>query len=99
MSTENALQDERAFFDASLSDWMTKYPGRVVLVKGSSLVGVFDTEEQALTEGARLFQLQPFLIRRVVRNPQEITVPALTLGLLTTNANITFVDAGSNNQP
>jgi len=46
---------------------------------------VFDTEEQAISEGARQFGLQPFLVRRVHSKEQEVSIPALTLGILRAN--------------
>jgi len=80
------LGEEREFFDRSLSEWLGRFPGKVVLVKGQELIGVFDTEQNALAEGARRFQLQPFLVRRVQDVPADICIPALTLGILRGNA-------------
>ena len=86
------LSEERDFFDRSLPEWLGKFPGKVALVKGQELIGVFDSEQNALAEGARRFQLQPFLIRRVQDVPADIRIPALTLGILRGNANTTFSD-------
>ena len=76
------LNEEVQYFDELLEDWLKLYPGQVALVKGRELVGVYNTEDEALTEGARRYQLNPFLIRRIVREQPNITVPALTLGIL-----------------
>jgi len=84
------LSEEREFFERSLSDWLGRFPGKVALVKGQELIGVFDTEQNALSEGARRFQLQPFLVRRVQDVPTDIKIPALTLGILRGYADTTF---------
>lgn len=84
------LKEEREFFEQSLPEWLNKYNGKVVLVKGKELIGVFNTEDEALSEGARRFQLQPFLIRRVQPQQAEVSIPALMLGIFTIDANSTF---------
>ncbi len=76
------LEHERAYFDAHLSEWLQHYPQRFVLVKGEELIGTFDTQDDALREGARRFGLAPFLIRRVEMQRPVAEIPALTLGLL-----------------
>jgi hypothetical protein len=76
------LDEERRFFEESFGEWQQKFPGKVVLVKGRNLVGVFDNDNDALAEGARRYQLQPFLVRRVAPAEDEISLPALTLGIL-----------------
>jgi len=81
------LEKDLEFFNRSLPEWLKQYPGKVALVKDENLVGVFDTDEQALTEGARLFQRQPFLVRRIQPENPAVQVPALMLGILRANPN------------
>lgn len=76
------LEQERACYDEHLADWLTRYPGRFVLIKGREFCGAFDTLEEALAEGARRFGLASFLARRIEPEQAEARVPALTLGLL-----------------
>lgn len=76
------LDEERKYFDEHLSDLLKQHSGRVVLIRGSKLVGVFDDEPAALAEGARLYGLQPFLVRRVLPASAEAWPPALSLGIL-----------------
>jgi hypothetical protein len=79
------LAAELEYYNRNLKDWLRRYPGRVVLVKGDELVGVFDDEDEALVEGARRFGLTSFLIRRVLPQQAEIRIPAMTLGVLRAN--------------
>lgn len=76
------LDEELHYYDEHLDDWLNQFPGRFVLVKGNELVGTFDTEDEALAEGARRFGLSSFLVRCVDPVPPEVWIPGLTLGLL-----------------
>lgn len=76
------LEKERSFFDSNREKWLKDFPGKFALVKGTELVGAFETQEGALAEGARRFGLQPFLVRRIDGMREPVYVPALALGIL-----------------
>jgi hypothetical protein len=76
------LEQEIAYFKESLEEWLKEFPGKIALVKARELIGVYDTDVEALSEGARRYQLEPFLVRRIAREQPDVTVPALTLGIL-----------------
>ncbi len=80
------LEQERQFYDEHLQEWLQKYHNRFVLVKGRELIGTFDTNEEALTEGARRFGLDSFLVRRVEEKQPLVDIPALALGILSANS-------------
>ncbi len=76
------LEAERTYFEKMLAEWLNVYTGKVALVKGELLVGVFDDESDALAEGARRFGSESFLIRRIQERQDEVSIPALMLGIL-----------------
>jgi hypothetical protein len=76
------LDEERQYYQENQAEWLKQYAGRIVLVKGRQLIGVFNTPDEAMAEGARRFGLTNFLVRRVDAAEEEIRIPALTLGLL-----------------
>jgi hypothetical protein len=76
------LERERAFYVAHEAEWATAHPGRFVVVKGESLLGAFDSIEEALAAGAATFGLESFLVRKLGEKQTEVNIPALTLGLL-----------------
>ena len=76
------LDTERQYYVDHLAELLGQYRGRFVVIKDTSVVGAFDTMDEALREGARRFGLQSFLARRVEETLPELTFPALTLGLL-----------------
>jgi len=70
------LDRERSYFEENLEKWLKEFPGHFVLVHGAALIGAFASQEEALTEGARLFGLEPFLVRRVEHDRGPVYVPA-----------------------
>lgn len=76
------LDEELQFFNEHKGQWLKTHKDRVALVKGRELIGWYDNENQAVVAGARRFGLQSFLAKRVEELEQEITAPALALGIL-----------------
>ena len=96
------LQNEVEHFNQHRAEWLTQFAGRVALVRNQTLVGVYDDEIQALSEGTRLYGLTPYLVRRIVPEDQELNAPTLALGLPVTNADTELFDywpAGNAGQP
>ncbi|OFX16307.1 MAG: hypothetical protein A2Z18_07715 [Armatimonadetes bacterium RBG_16_58_9] len=80
------LDEEIQYFKKSLDEWLKQFPGKIALVKGRELIGVYDTEAETLAEGARRYQLESFLVRRIAREQPDASIPALTLGILNANS-------------
>ncbi len=76
------LEKERQFYAANSKEWVQAHPGKFVLVKDETLVGVFNTIDEALAAGASKYGLSSFLVRQLGQDEQVVTIPALTLGLL-----------------
>jgi hypothetical protein len=76
------LEQERQYYEENKEAWLTRHRDRFVLVKGRDLLGVYNTIDEAISEGARLFGLDSFLVRQVRPFEEEIHVPALALGIL-----------------
>ncbi len=82
MAPETILQEEQAFFEANRAALLKEHLGKYALIKGSELIGAFDTDENAYTEGVARFGNVPFLIRRIEEKDATAQFPALTYGLL-----------------
>lgn len=76
------LEQELKIFENNLPEWLKSHSGKFALIKGDELIGFFNTTDEALEVGARRFGLQPFLVRRITAQQEEIRIPALTLGVL-----------------
>jgi hypothetical protein len=76
------LDQELAYFNEHKAEWLKAHKDRVALIKGRELAGLYDNENQAVMEGARRFGLQSFLVKRIQESAQEVSAPALALGIL-----------------
>jgi hypothetical protein len=76
------LDKEREFYDRNLGDWLNHYPGKYVAVVGQDVLGFFDTIDDALQAGAREVGLNSFLVRRVQEVEENVSIPALSLGII-----------------
>jgi hypothetical protein len=70
-----ALERELATFQANLPTLVEKHTGRYVLVHGEQVIGVWDAKAEALEEGYRRFNLEPFLVKRIVADEKPTFVP------------------------
>lgn len=78
----NALQEELETYARLEEELKKSAPGKFVVIKGSEIVGTFDTLELALTEATRRFGLEPYLVRQIGEQVEQLNIPALTLGLI-----------------
>jgi hypothetical protein len=88
------LEAEIKYFEQNYPQLAAQHPGKFVLIKNDNLIGVFDTLEAALTEGARQYNLESFLVRQIIHVQREIKIPALALGLLHANPSHTVQRSG-----
>ena len=77
----DAIRTEAEFFKRSVGDWLATYNGKVALIKGEKLYGMFDSEETAISEGYKLFQLSPFFVKRIQSHEEKAAFPALIVGI------------------
>ncbi len=76
-----SLAIEEEFFASHISEWSERddYEGRWALVKGRKLVGVFEEYAEAVQLGFEKFELEPFLISQILRDPPPVTTTAIIL--------------------
>jgi len=76
------LDEEIKYFDEHWEEWEAAHPGKYVLIKGTTLLGVYDTIEAAVEEGLRLFYPgRSFLARPLSAHEREVRIPAAVLGV------------------
>lgn len=59
------LAQELKTYLAHKSDLLRQSPGKFVLIKDSEIIGLYDLDEDAFTEGYRRFHRAPFMVQRV----------------------------------
>lgn len=77
-----ALEEEQAFYEANLGRLLAEHKEKFALIKGSALIGTFDTAETAYVEGLQRFGNTPFLVKQILPEESVAHLPALSLGLL-----------------
>jgi hypothetical protein len=90
------LDVERQYYDDNLPSLLEHYRGRFVVIKDHTVLGPFNTIEEALREGARTYGVQSFLARQVGEPPRVVSNPALDLGVL--HADPTFAVRGASDE-
>lgn len=77
-----ALETELAYFIKIKQELLKHYEGKFALIVGEQLVGTFDTQEAAYTDGVAKFGNVPMLIKRIERDERIESVPAMSFGLI-----------------
>jgi hypothetical protein len=81
------LEMESKYYAEHKAELLASYEGQFVLVRGSELAGAFTTDREAYEAGLKRYGNEPFLIRRVQRQEDELAhYPALVLGVLYAHA-------------
>jgi hypothetical protein len=79
----SVLNIELKFFEENKAKWVKIYSDKFVLIKGTELIGNFDTADAAVAEGARVYGgSTAFLVKKVSRTEENVFIPSLSLGLL-----------------
>ena len=68
------IQKEVDFFRANQDDLVEKYDGKVIAIKDGEVLGVFDSDIEAVTEVQKDYPLGTFLIRRVSAGDEAYTI-------------------------
>jgi hypothetical protein len=87
------LETELKFLESHRSQLLEQYGGRILVIKGEEVTGAFETIEEALKDAAVKHGLSNVLIRRPSDPQVQVSIPALTLGIL--NANTTRPSTGT----
>jgi len=61
----NSLQPEFEYFLAHRAELERAYNGKVVVIKNATVVGAYGSETEAVTEGAKQFELGTFLVQKI----------------------------------
>lgn len=75
------LKQEYAYYKANKEQLLKEHLGSFVLVKGTEIIGFFDSEEKAYKVGLKRFGNEPFFMTRVTKEDTILQSPALYLGI------------------
>lgn len=77
-----ALQTELNFFESHKREWLARYEGKFLLIKGEELIDSFSSMEDAYKDGVRRFGIEPFFIKKLVQVDTPNRIPSLMLGII-----------------
>ncbi len=76
------LKIERMFLKNNVRELRDRYPGNYLLIKSEQVHGFFETRDQGVEVGVRLFGRGPFLVGSVANpEPNPVEIPALIAGI------------------
>ena len=77
------LATEKAFLKANQATLAAEHPGKFLLIKGKTVHGAYQTYDEGVIEGTKLFAVGPFLVRSVtsVDDADAPSIPALSVGI------------------
>ena len=81
MSGSRILHQELEFFESQRLDLMARAPGKYALVKDAKLLGIFETELDAVRAGYRQVGNEPFLVKHIVEADVPLVFTTFNLGV------------------
>jgi hypothetical protein len=79
---EMLFTKEITAYEMKKSQLLAEHLGKYALVHESDVIGVFDTEMNALQAGYQRFGPIPLFIQQIIPAQPQQSAPALTLGIL-----------------
>lgn len=67
----NNLKEEYLYFKEHRQELIQQYPDKVLVIKDRAVNGVYDSEEQAVSETSKRFPLGTFIIQRCSTTEEE----------------------------
>ena len=75
--TGDPLAEETRTYEANVAQWAEAHAGEFVLIRGTDVVGFYETSDQALSAGYQRFGIVPFFVKQVSRQEQAHFVSRL----------------------
>lgn len=69
----NDLKGEFAFYRVHQDEMVKKYDGKVIVLKGGEVLGVYDSELAAVTATRKCHEMGTFLVQRVSEGDEAYT--------------------------
>lgn len=77
------FREELKLFATNKEAWLATHDGRFVLLKGSEVIGFFESFEQATQVGLNKYgPSTSFFVKQILKDDSVLRTPALVAGLL-----------------
>jgi|WetSurSiteA1Bulk_404760.scaffolds.fasta_scaffold81925_2 hypothetical protein len=71
---QRPFDTELKFFIANQAELVKKYRNRFLVLKGETILGVYDSAIEALTESKKHYRLGTFMIQPCIPGPEAYTI-------------------------
>ena len=75
------LKQELDYFEKRRIELLEQAAGKYALVKGEMLLGIFDTELEAIRAGYQTIGNEPFLVKHILEADVPLTFTSFNLGI------------------
>ena len=65
------LEKEQAFYEANKTELRSKYAGKRIVIASDRILGVFDSDREAMQETAKTMPRGSFMVKYIPENPQK----------------------------
>ena len=76
------FEQEQKYYDDHKAQLLQHHEGKFALIVGEEFVGAFDRQQDAYRVGIERFGNVPMFIKLVQHDDTPVSMPALTLGLI-----------------
>lgn len=81
MPDHHLLEAERTFLQQNAHRFRRKYPKKFLLIKGTKLIGTYDTHDDAVSAAVKRYQPDEPVLVRPADNPDDPVLDNLALSL------------------
>jgi hypothetical protein len=74
VAEKRVLDDEIETYERHKPELLAKAQGKYVLIKGENIIGIYDTDNEAINQGYRQLGHVPFLARRIQEEPEIVVI-------------------------
>ena len=74
------LEKEQAYYDANRADLRSKYAGKRVVIVDDKILGVYDSDREAIRETAKTLPRGSFMVKYIPENPQKEVIRLSPVG-------------------
>ncbi|MDR2543570.1 MAG: hypothetical protein LBC80_09035 [Treponema sp.] len=65
------LEKEQAFYESSKVELRSKYAGKRVVISNNEILGVYDSDREAMQETAKIIPRGSFMVKYIPQNPKK----------------------------
>ena len=74
------LEKEQAFYETHKSELRSKYVGKRVVISSNTILGVYDSDREAIRETTKTMPRGSFMVKYIPENPQKEVIRISPVG-------------------